>query len=58
MMRADDPPKPTPPTAPTVRTTIAIAVATAALTTLATKLVEWGLEEIKTHVRGKDGEES
>jgi hypothetical protein len=32
---------------------IGIAVATAALTVLATKLVEWGVEELRSHYRPK-----
>lgn len=50
MIQTDDPPKPPDDT----RKTIAVAVVTAALTTLVTKLVEWGIEEVKTRMKRKE----
>lgn len=47
MMRSDDPP-PAPAPAPNpIATTIAIAIVTAACTTAATKLAEWGVEKLR-----------
>lgn len=50
-MIAKDPPKPDP-----VHRTIAVAVVTAALTTLVTKCVEWGVEEAKNRFKKKEAE--
>lgn len=50
-MRWFEDPVPTPPD--NTRKTIAIAVLTAALTTLVTKCVEWGIEEVKERCKKK-----
>ena len=48
MLRAEDPAPPAPaPTPNPIATTIAIAVVTAACTTAATKLAEWGVEKLR-----------